>query len=524
MPAMGTRDLLKHAVSACLGVVTAGCVAIHIPPPAVKVQEKDIRFLKQGTTTRDEVLQRLGQPNILSGKRFSVYEWLSAPGFGIVAFGAGAAGGGGSAGSMGRNQSRLLVEFDEGGTLRHFAFAEYHLPGLYFKVPSGGYFVGGSAHELPRPTASLLKPNRSLEQISGFWRPPDPHVWAPTLSRDGRYVAVPSNNGIRVWDLSTGLYRTIVSGLKLDRLGIVGTRAIDISRDGKMLAAAIVDAAVLWDMASGERLHVLRHGKSTWFNAEPRAVEFAPDGTSVATGGYDGTVKLWDVASGKETSSFPVGGATVQSLAFAPRGDLLAVGTSRGAVIVIDVTTGKQATILDGSDEFEWSRTAGERQILRDGRKVAFSPAGRMLAVSDCVAVQLWRVSDIREQFESLAAVGRPPGADKQHEPSITFLLPYGKQPGCSRGERTLALSPDEEVLIASSNLYSVWHLKSRRLLAAWDTPRVDEPADLTLGPGAALLAWNDADGKGIQIVDLAPIFRESMEGGERAGSQGTAK
>jgi hypothetical protein len=79
-------------------------------------------------------------------------------------------------------------------------------------------------------------------------------------------------------------------------------------------------------------------------------------------------------------------------------------------------------------------------------------------------------------------------------------------------------------VLIASANLYSVWDLRSRRLLAAWDpAPDAAQAADLTLGPGAALLAWSDSQAKGIQIVDLAPIIREAMEG-QRASSQGTAR
>jgi hypothetical protein len=80
-------------------------------------------------------------------------------------------------------------------------------------------------------------------------------------------------------------------------------------------------------------------------------------------------------------------------------------------------------------------------------------------------------------------------------------------------------------VLIASSNLYSVWDLRSRRLLAAWDPSRdAAQTADLTLSPGAALLAWSDSQGKGIQIIDLAPIIREAMEGGQRTGSQGAAR
>jgi hypothetical protein len=526
---MGARGSLKGAVAACLIVATAGC--IHLPPSAVKVQEKDVRFLQQGMSTRDEVLYRLGQPNILDGKLVSVYEWWTEPGIGIGFFpGAGAD-------FTGSNHSRLLVEFDEAGKARHFAFAEYRYPGLNSNEAPGSYFVDGSARELPRPAAPLLKRSRSLgggdSQSMALLLSQNPYE-ALAISRDGRYVAAaPATGGIEVWDLSTGTNRTFASGL--DTHGLVfsrmlAARIIDISRDGKILAAGFDDAAVLWDMASGARLHVIRGlGKSTIGAAGgPAALELAPNGRTVATGGHDGTVKLWDVASGKETSSFPIGGGMVQSLAFAPQGDLLAAGTSRGDVIVVDLADGKQARILHGSDalEFSYGRSPPAGEAVFGGRRVAFSPSGKTLAANDCIAVELWRVSEIREQTGPLAAAGRSAGADKQQEPATAFLLPYGRWPGCRRGERTyLAFSPDDEVLIASSNLYSVWDLRSRRLLAAWDPSRdAAQTADLTLSPGAALLAWSDSQGKGIQIIDLAPIIREAMEGGQRTGSQGAAR
>lgn len=510
---MGARNLLKSAVAACFVVVTAGCV--HIPPSAVKVQEKDVRFLQQGTTTRDEVLHRLGPPNILNGKRVSVYEWWTAPGIGCL-FPL-------KCDASGSNHSRLLVEFDEDGKARHFAFAEYRYPGLSFNDAPGSYFVDGSPRELPRPATPLLKPSRSLGRSS--YNPQE----ALTISRDGRYVARgPATGGIEVWDLTTGTNRTFSSGF--DTHGLVFSRMVaasivSISRDGRILAARFDDAAVLWDMASGKRLHVIKVlGKPTFL----ASVELAPDGRTVATGGHDGALKLWDVASGKEISSFQVGGGTVQSLAFAPQGDLLAAGTSRGDVIVVDLADGKQARILHGTDALDFSggHSPPVGEALFSGRKVAFSPSGKMLAANDCVAIELWRVSEIREQIGPLAAVGRSAGADKQQEPATVLLLPYGNWPGCRRRERTdLAFSPDDEVLIASANLYSLWDLRSRRLLAAWDpAPSAAQSADLTLGPGAALLAWSDSQGKGIQIIELAPIIREAREGVQRAGSQGAGR
>ena len=56
----------------------------------------------------------------------------------------------------------------------------------------------------------------------------------------------------------------------------------------------------------------------------PVAVSLSADGTMLATGGWDGTIHLWDVASGKLLRVLVGHGAGVYGVAFSPDGSVLA--------------------------------------------------------------------------------------------------------------------------------------------------------------------------------------------------------
>ena len=64
---------------------------------------------------------------------------------------------------------------------------------------------------------------------------------------------------------------------------------------------------------------------------------FSPDGSTVATGSWDQSLRLWDAASGAERACFKWPAGKVYSLAYAPDGLRLAAGTDQGKVVVWDV-------------------------------------------------------------------------------------------------------------------------------------------------------------------------------------------
>jgi WD40 repeat protein len=69
------------------------------------------------------------------------------------------------------------------------------------------------------------------------------------------------------------------------------------------------------------------------------AVAVSPDGTLIATAGFDKTVRLWDAATGKEVRAYTGHTGQVLAVAFSPQGDALATGAADNTAKVWDVPT-----------------------------------------------------------------------------------------------------------------------------------------------------------------------------------------
>ena len=107
-------------------------------------------------------------------------------------------------------------------------------------------------------------------------------------------------------------------------------------------------------------------------------------GTTLASGGgYDNTVRLWDVATGQLTATLEGHAYEVNSVAFSPDGGILASGSSDQTIRLWDVATGQLIAIL--KEYTSW----GNYHVW----SVSFSPSGETLVSGNSDTIRLWDVA-----------------------------------------------------------------------------------------------------------------------------------
>jgi WD40 repeat protein len=180
--------------------------------------------------------------------------------------------------------------------------------------------------------------------------PPDAYrvpvpITAVAFSVDGSQVATSGYHEVLVWNTADAtLGRRITN---------VAERVYDIaySPDGSLIAVAAgtpaqVGELKLFRAADGALLADLIRTDDSVF-----AVAFSPDGTRVASGGADRSIRVFDVASGKEQLFIEDHADWVLDIAWTPDGAKLASASRDKTSKVFDATTGESLVTFNGHGE-----------------------------------------------------------------------------------------------------------------------------------------------------------------------------
>lgn len=172
---------------------------------------------------------------------------------------------------------------------------------------------------------------------------------ALSLSPDEKRLAVASTTGIWLYDTDTGAELAMLTG------HINAVESVSFSADGSLLVSGSYGEIFLWHLETRRMLKNFK-GHKGWVGE----VGILEDGETLLSASSDGTVRFWDVQSGRQLKTFKayprglggflasIGDGEVTAAAFCFEKQFFALGYPNGTIRLKDARTGRVTKTING--------------------------------------------------------------------------------------------------------------------------------------------------------------------------------
>ncbi len=307
------------------------------------------------------------------------------------------------------------------------------------------WIIQGAKFDGQDPAASIK------DQLPRVAHPSAPAIYptamplsALTFSADGSQLLVGGYHEILVWDPAAGKL--------LNRIGDIPQRVfgMEFSPDNSLLAVAGGNPGVSGEVqlipwASGPnpeaKAKFLGTHDDVFFD-----VSFRPDGLQLAAASSDGTVRVYDVATGEQTLKIDNHADWVTDICYSTDGKLIATASRDKTAKVFNAETGELIATYSGSN--------------KPVEAVAFSPDAKLVISTSGNLVRVWNVEDSKVVGD-MSGFGAEVFALQADAESVIAA-------SADKSVRRFTLADRKQSLAITDHPHSVlslaWHVASKRI------------------------------------------------------------